>query len=273
MATANDVLRIAAGQIGYSRWDDPEQGTKYGRWYAQSHGSYFAANGVAFCAMFASWVLAQAGQSFPGMPAAYVPYILRDGRNAGRDVPKTSARPGDLVIFQWDSGPVDHIGFVEINRGSYIQTIEGNTNNGRVARRTRSWGVVAAILRPAYNGAPAPSGGTSAPSTGGYADCTALQRVVGAVPDNIWGADTGKRVGAIQLASNYHGNRFPYDKAYLQSILGTPADGVFGPKSWAAHDKMVKRIQAIVGVTVDGVWGANTDAAVHRLHLASHHTV
>ncbi|TPF97552.1 endolysin [Bifidobacterium sp. UTCIF-39] len=152
MATANDVLRIAAGEIGYSRWTDPEPGTRYGRWYAQSHGSYFGTSGVPFCAMFASWCLDRAGQSFPGMPAAYVPYILRDGRNAGRQVDTRGAQPGDLVIFQWDSGPVDHIGFVEINRGGYLQTIEGNTNNGSVARRTRSWNVVAAILRPAYDG-------------------------------------------------------------------------------------------------------------------------
>ena len=34
MATASEVLRIAAGEIGYSRWTDPQPGTKYGRWYA-----------------------------------------------------------------------------------------------------------------------------------------------------------------------------------------------------------------------------------------------
>lgn len=27
MATANDVLRIAAGELGYSRWTDPQPGT------------------------------------------------------------------------------------------------------------------------------------------------------------------------------------------------------------------------------------------------------
>ena len=31
-------------------------------------------------------------------------------------------------------------------------TIEGNTNNGSVARRTRAWNTIAAILRPAYSG-------------------------------------------------------------------------------------------------------------------------
>ncbi|WP_332881264.1 hypothetical protein [Bifidobacterium vansinderenii] len=44
------------------------------------------------------------------------------------------------MIFQWDSGLADHSGFVEINRGSYVRTIEGNADNGMVARCARSWG-------------------------------------------------------------------------------------------------------------------------------------
>ena len=35
MATPNDVLNIAAKEVGYSRWTDPQPGTKYGRWYAE----------------------------------------------------------------------------------------------------------------------------------------------------------------------------------------------------------------------------------------------
>ena len=160
MATASEVLRIAAGEIGYSRWTDPQPGTKYGRWYAQSHGSYYGASGVPFCAMFVSWVMSRAGQAFPGLPAAYVPYVLSAGRS--RAVTTRSAKPGDIVIFNWDGGVVDHIGFVEANHGSYIQTIEGNTNNGRVARRTRAWNTIAAILRPAYSGSATSSGGGTA---------------------------------------------------------------------------------------------------------------
>ena len=164
MATASEVLRIAAGEIGYSRWTDPQPGTKYGRWYAQSHGSYYGASGVPFCAMFVSWVMSRAGQAFPGLPAAYVPYVLSAGRS--RAVSTRSAKPGDIVIFNWDGGVVDHIGFVEANHGSYIQTIEGNTNNGRVARRTRAWNTIAAILRPAYSGSATSSGGGTASSGG-----------------------------------------------------------------------------------------------------------
>lgn len=157
MTTASQVLATAAGEIGYCRWDDPEAGTKYGRWYAQRVGSsYYGESGVPYCAMFVSWVLCRCGYDFV---YAYCPYILRD--YAGRAVAKHLSQPGDIVLFDWGSdGVPDHVGLVEANRGSYIQTIEGNTsrgtggsqgNGGWVARRTRSLSVVRAIVRPDYD--------------------------------------------------------------------------------------------------------------------------
>jgi hypothetical protein len=32
VATAQDLVDFAMGEVGYCRWDDPEEGTKYGRW-------------------------------------------------------------------------------------------------------------------------------------------------------------------------------------------------------------------------------------------------
>lgn len=166
MGRVSDVLRIAAGEIGYSRWTDPEQGSRYGRWYAQLTGnSLYGESGVPYCAMFASWVLSHAGVKCPGFPGAYTPTMAQAGINAGRRVlPERAAQPGDIVYFDWggseSAGKVDHVGIVELNKGSYLQTIEGNTssgasgsqgNGGVVARRTRSWGTVAVIVRPCYN--------------------------------------------------------------------------------------------------------------------------
>ena len=116
MATASEVLRIAAGEIGYSLLDRPAAGHEVRAWYAQSHGSYYGASGVLFCAMFVSWVMSRAGQAFPGLPAAYVPYVLSAGR--------LLARSGTAAVvdhrlhrgqFNWDGVHPDH---------------EGNTNNG-----------------------------------------------------------------------------------------------------------------------------------------------
>jgi hypothetical protein len=160
MATANDVLNVARGEIGYSRWNDPETGSKYGRWYAAKTGqAWYGGNGVAYCAMFVSWVFDQAGASAPGLPGAYCPSMLAKGGT----VAKKSAQPGDIVYFDWGGdGVADHVGIIEQNNGSYVTTIEGNTSNGSsgsqsnggcVARRTRSWGVIKAIVRPTWGAA------------------------------------------------------------------------------------------------------------------------
>lgn len=163
MASANKVLSIAAGEVGYSRWDDPQAGTKYGRAFAEKVGnSYYGNSGVPYCCMFVWWVLDQAGMTVPGMPTASCTALRNACANAGLIVPKMSARPGDIVIFDWPGsrdGANDHVGFVELNRSTYIQTIEGNTssgasgsqgNGGVVARRTRDWSAVQDVIRPAY---------------------------------------------------------------------------------------------------------------------------
>lgn len=117
-------------------------------------------------------------------------------------------------------------------------------------------------------------GSTSQPAQGGgYADCTWLQRVVGAVPDNVWGEDTGKRVGAVQMASKYHGVRFPYGVKFAQTVVGATPDGIWGVQSKACHDAKVREIQRGFGVAVDGILGADTDAHIHDLHERSRHTV
>lgn len=163
MASANRVLSIASGEVGYSRWDDPEAGTKYGRAFAEKVGnSYYGNSGIPYCCMFVWWVLDQAGMTVPGMPTASCTALRNACANAGMIVPKMSAQPGDIVIFDWPGsrdGANDHVGFVELNKGNYIQTIEGNTssgasgsqgNGGVVARRTRDWSVVQDVIRPAY---------------------------------------------------------------------------------------------------------------------------
>lgn len=163
MASANKVLSIAAGEVGYSRWDDPQAGTKYGRAFAEKVGnSYYGNSGVPYCCMFVWWVLDQSGMTVPGMPTASCTALRNACASAGMIVPKMSAQPGDIVIFDWpgsNDGANDHVGFVELNRSTYIQTIEGNTSNGAsgsqgnggcVARRTRDWSVVQDVIRPAY---------------------------------------------------------------------------------------------------------------------------
>ena len=97
--SASKALAWAASQIGYSRWDDPEEGSLYGRWYAKKHGTYYGTTGVPFCAMFASWCLTDddGASVIPGGDFAYVPYGINAAARAGQLVsPMTQAAPGDL---------------------------------------------------------------------------------------------------------------------------------------------------------------------------------
>lgn len=244
--TVNDVLRIAASQIGYSRWTDPKQGTKYGRWYAQYTGqAWYGNNGVAYCAMFTSWVFNQANVKAAGLPGAYCPTMLNAAKKAGKVLSnKKNAKAGDIVFFDWDGGVVDHVGIVEKNMGSYIQTIEGNTstgtggsqdNGGKVARRTRAWGVVAAIVRPDYAAQPV------AASSGACGAKTKLQ------VDGIGGKLT---IAELQ--------RYLKGKKLYANII----DGVLSAQSRVSFPHF---FPAVTAVTYGGVGGSDTVRGLQRL--------
>lgn len=163
MSAARNVLYCARQWIGYSRWDDPEPGTVFGRWYAGLVGdSYFGESGVPYCAMFVSYCLNWAGIEAAGLPGAYVPWILSANSDASRLVANEDAQPGDLVMFDWQGdGVADHIGIVEENHPDegWMQTIEGNTspgsggsqsNGGGVYRRARNYSSIIGVARPYY---------------------------------------------------------------------------------------------------------------------------
>lgn len=294
--SASSVLAIARGEIGYSRWDDPEAGTKYGRWYEaaidRDSGNYdFGASGVPYCAMFVSWVFNQAGASCAGIPGAYCPSILAIGKSKGRLVPASGAVPGDVVLFDWGGdGTSDHVGIVEINKGGYLQTVEGNTNNGCVARRTRAYSTVSGVIRPAYDGSAKPSGGSSgssssAPASGSIAD---VQRWAGSTADGVWGPRTkaalvrklqselnaqfGRRLAVdgvwgaktkaacVNVRRNASGNitRVLQGALICHGYSTNGFDGVFGGGTEAA----VRAYQRSRGLSVDGVAGPNTFGAL-----------
>lgn len=270
MASAKDVLRIAANEIGYQVGNDPQKGSKYGRWYAQKmNSSYYSNTGVPYCAMFVSWVLDQAGQSMAGFPGAYCPTIKQLGIKAGRQVNKYNAQAGDIVLFDWGGdGVVDHVGIVEANKGTYIQTCEGNTasgqsgsqsNGGGVWRRTRNWAYVNTVLRPIYGASSNTSSNYNVNNSGtfsidgvwGPATTRKLQQALGTYVDGIISAQpsenkkylAGCETSSWQFTNNYGGGSSCI--AALQQLIGATPDGWFGPNS-------VKALQRYLGTTVDG---------------------
>ena len=223
---ASDVLSVAASQLGLA------DGTKYGRWFVSATGaaSWYAARGVAWCAMFASWCFAQAGVECVGLPDGYCPSILARARAAGATVAAEDARPGDLVLFDWDGGNPDHVGIVERNFGTHLQTIEGNVSNS-VQRRTRAFSVVKACVRPAY------AAEASTPA--------AAKLVV----DGVFGELTCKALQTALQSRGYY--------------AGCEVDGVFGPLTKRAYQQHLQARHAYLGV-IDGARGPLTKKALQR---------
>lgn len=265
MVTRASIISAAQEEIGYSRWADDEAGTKYGRWYAQATGSpSFGASGVPYCDMFVSYILAKVGINWV---SAYVPSREAQARARGVLIDKWDVRPGDLMTFDFDGeGIAQHIGIVEQppNSAGVFYSIDGNTtwgtggpqdNGGVVARRERHMDEARYGIRVVDD--------NSAISSGG--DIRDIQRILGAVQDNILGVDTEKRMCAVIKASNWGGREFPWGVAYTQSVIGTEPDGVWGDASEAAHDRVIESLQAALGVDVDGIWGPETWAAWERL--------
>ena len=266
MATRADIVRVAKGEVGYSRWADELNGTKYGRWYAHAVGNdMFAASGVPYCDMFVSWVLSTVGIAWR---SAYVPGRENEARARGTLIDKWDIRPGDALTFDWQGdGESDHIGIaVTTPYGNKIDTVEGNTswgysgsqgNGGVVASKQRDMDDIVYGIRLVDDYA-------VSRASDGTSNITGIQTAIGATPDNILGPDTEKRLYAVVAASGWAGRHFPYGIQYTQSVVGTNPDGVWGDASDAAHDRVIAAIQRALGVEDDGIWGPTSQAAWER---------
>lgn len=233
MATISDLLRTEESQLGYSRYTDPEQGTRYGRWYASlTKSPYFGTTGVPYCAMYQSWCLAQAKLKAYGFPTAACSPTVRSARAAGKLVPYDQCRAGDIVFFDWSGGGYrsdnsDHVGFVAAKRGDYIDTIEGNVS-GLVKRCTRHKGHVVGCIRPDYE-----------------AEASKEEEEVYPFA-TIKRGSRGDTVKLAQSALN------------VRNSAGLVVDGYFG----AVTDKAVRAWQAKKGLIVDGIVGPATWASL-----------
>lgn len=276
MSVAQQVLARAAARIGYYAPDDPEPGSEAGRYWANKTGQTWLAgpsDSIWWCMLFVSMCLDECGQidAIGGFSfnTDYTVNKVRQHPDA-YFVSVYDAQPGDILIFDWDGGGTDHVGFVEKNLGGgTLQTIEGNTSSGSYGSQSAGNGVwrrvrsesIAYVIRPAYSDSGASTGAT--PS--GPADIRALQRAVRATPDNVAGPNTRARCYALAAASNWGGNSFPYGVQFTQSVVGTDQDGIWGDASEEAHDATVENVQAAVGAEVDGIYGPDTNARVNSM--------
>ena len=254
---ATDVINAAYGELGYYAPDDPERGSKYGRWLAELTGEDWLAgpsNEIFWCCMFASWCLDQGGVQMDGFPTQNTDLALNGGAKKYA-VPIENVQYGDIVIFNWDwDNTTDHIGFAtgEFD-GTGFTTIEGNVGNA-VKEKYRQLGNVAYVLRPPYeaygvHGSNMPSVSTDPKNNrdggkldvdgiGGWNTIIDWQNQLHVIEDGwIDGQD----------ADNYR---------YFKGISNVRFD--------ETGSKLVMTIQSIVGATVDGIWGKDTSTKIQE---------
>lgn len=105
-------------------------------------------------------------------------------------------------------------------------------------------------------------GSTTAVPVSGNAVVLATQRAVnftGTDLDGIWGPATEHRVNLVRLAIN--GQFLPGGVDDAQVVVGTRADGKWGPISQDALVETIEKLQAAWGTNPDGDWGSATEAA------------
>lgn len=118
-----------------------------------------------WCGAFMHACLEAAGVTNLSWRMRYTPYIVDDARHGINGlvklIPLADAKPGDLLLFNWDGGVVDHVGIFLGRKGTNVLTIEGNTsvegdtrgsqsNGGIVAARTRNPSTIQFVVRPRY---------------------------------------------------------------------------------------------------------------------------
>ncbi|GIH26761.1 hypothetical protein Aph01nite_50710 [Acrocarpospora phusangensis] len=160
--SADQVLRLAESQVGV-RENGYGGGTKFHDWYmnspraretvARDGGKVTDYRNAAWCDMFVSWVGDKLGiRPAMGWDAYTVSHAswFKENKRWG-----THPVRGAVVFFGWDGGKllhnIDHVGFVIKDNGDgTIQTVEGNTGNGKVEIRTRPTADVVGYGYPVY---------------------------------------------------------------------------------------------------------------------------
>ena len=242
MSTAQDVLNVARGQIGYH-----ESGVNITKFWAELDP---ALQGQPWCLGFASWSYTHSGQAMPAIDRPYGAVSALDVMNYAKAKGLWSSSglyaPGDLIIF----GGGEHGAICESDDGKTLTTIDGNWGD-QVIRVSRSHGVfvsgafqMSKLLSVPTTKAPV---GPLVPSRN-IPMTMAIQAAVHVTADGYWGDITSHAASVVI-------DRDLSSVTYLQARVGTVQDGFWGPHSEAARIGAVVKIQLVIGVAGDGAWG------------------
>ena len=262
--TADEVIRVAESQLGYYAPDDPERGSKYGRWMAELLGEDWLAGPsteIWWCCMFVSWCLNQAGVVVKGFPTYNTDLAISGGAKNYLISNKSQIKCGDILIFDWNwaTAATDHIGFAKASPSdSYVSTIEGNVGNA-VQNKTRPLSSIRYVVRPQYAGSVTPVSTSDTPKN-------------------------NKNGGKLDVDGSAGYNTI----LDWQDQLGTPCDGEISGQHYSSRkyfpgvsavtwegtgSMLVKAIQQKVGVYADGIWGPATSKGIQNWLLAKGYSV
>lgn len=144
----DNLLRIAAEQIGVTEWPQNSNKVLYNTWY---YGRQVSGSAYPWCMAFVQWCFNQNGTKLPYKTASCSGLLNWYKQRQPKQVVPVPQK-GDIVIYNFS-----HTGIIESSNANTITAIEGNTtsnnsgsqsNGGGVFRRTRNKSTVKAYIRP-----------------------------------------------------------------------------------------------------------------------------
>ena len=202
--------------------------------------------GAAWCNALVDYVANKGGVSslyFNGKKETYCPHSIKWCQSNLAQIPPYLAMACDIIYFDWEkNGVPNHIGLVEEKVSTTsIKTVEGNTDGGKVARKTRNVKYVQAIFRPHFKPSSVKLCALET-TTGdfGYVSIANLQRALKLTPTGILDKATVK---ALQKKANttVDGAWGKGTSKAVQKMIGINADGEFGKKSVIAFKKWINK--------------------------------
>lgn len=248
--TANDVLNVARGWLGYSEANGKFKDIlKVYNSHKPLARGYKIKTTDEWCDAFVSACAIKAGAvDLIGTEVGCEKHIAIF-KKKGIWIEDGTVKPkvGDIILFNWDdatqsnNGAADHIGIVEQQYGNTIVCIEGNKNQA-VARRTINvgWGYIRGFARPKYD-----SVGTASTTI----KKKSIDVIVKEVIQGAWGVGSARRSALTKAGYDYNAVQ---DK--VNELLSKPAK---------------KSITVIAKEVIAGKWG-NGEARKKALKKAGY---
>lgn len=232
MKTNKEVLKLALRHVG-------QNGARFRKFCGLP-------SGAAWCNAFVDYVADEGDVSklyFNGKKETYCPHSIKWCASNLAQVPPYLAMPMDVIYFDWEkNGIPNHIGFVrKKNTTSSIYTVEGNTDGGKVATKTRNVKYVQAIYRPHYKGTVKLCALETETGDFGYVSIANLQRALKRTPTTILDKETVKALQK-KAGTTADGAWGKATSKAVQKMIGTDPDGEFGKKSVIALKKWINHI-------------------------------